>query len=414
MSSSLSEPHIFLVDSIGAHRGMHYYSFALGEALGQEGVDVTLLSTPETAGHAWKPENLSVKGVFRHIYGRQPKWLRGLWYGWALLQIAWLAWRQKPDIVHWHFYQIPFLDRFLLHWFRRLCIVAVSTVHDVVPLTFGPLSQAKDVRQYKALYALLDGLIVHSDQSLVSLGMLDMSLLARAVLIPHGHFLHVAERLVCSQVQSRQMLGLAANNPIILIFGSIKPNKRLDWAIKMLADAAVFCPEVQLVIVGQPQGQAVTPFVALAEELMVADRVHWHLDVVDDTLLLSYFSAADVILFPYEWIYQSGALVMAMSFGKPVIATAVGGNKDLILPDKTGVLVTPGSVDEMGQALIDLLSNREKAQQMGAAAKEYVTKALSWEQIALATRQYYLRLTADKTANLLAPATRRVPLSPLK
>ncbi len=409
-----SQLRIFLVDSIGAYRGMHYYSFALGAALAQEDVNVTLLSTPETAVHAWKPDNLSVKGVFRHIYGKQPKWLRGLWYGWALLQIAWLAWRQKPEIIHWHFYQIPFLDRFLLWWLKRLHIVLVATVHDVVPLTFGPLARVKNTRRYKALYALSDGLIAHSHQALVSLGGLDASLPAKTVLTPLGHYLHVARR-AGDKVEARQRLGFAANEPLILVFGSIKPNKRLDWAIETLSDVVKIFPSARLVVVGQPQDQAVTPFVALAEESGVADHVYWHLDVVEDALLLLYFAAADVIFFPYEWIYQSAALVMAMSFGQPVVATAVGGNKELVLPGKTGVLVTPGNIGEMGQALIDLLGDREKARQMGQAAREYVSTALSWEQIALETRQYYLQLFAEKVnASPLTPPTRRTSLSSSK
>ena len=71
---------------------------------------------------------------------------------------------------------------------------------------------------------------------------------------------------------------------------------------------------------------------------------------------------------------MSNAILEAMSAGKPVIATAVGGNPELVEDGKTGYLVPPGDVDSMAAALGRLLTDRDLARRMGECGRARVER----------------------------------------
>jgi glycosyltransferase involved in cell wall biosynthesis len=79
------------------------------------------------------------------------------------------------------------------------------------------------------------------------------------------------------------------------------------------------------------------------------------------------------------------AVLEAMASGLPVIATQIAGNEELVLPGKTGLLVSPGDTDALEKALRDLLDNPIKREQMGLASRLRVAEHYTWTQ---AARQY--------------------------
>ena len=73
------------------------------------------------------------------------------------------------------------------------------------------------------------------------------------------------------------------------------------------------------------------------------------------------------------------ALLEAMTFGKPIVATAVGGIPEVITDGKNGLLVPP-TVDAIVEKIDMLLKNREYAQKLGEWAKKTVEEKFTWEQ----------------------------------
>jgi trehalose synthase len=62
----------------------------------------------------------------------------------------------------------------------------------------------------------------------------------------------------------------------------------------------------------------------------------------------------------------------AMWKGRPVVASRVGGIQDQVIDGETGVLVEPTDHEAFGAALASLLSDRDRADRLGAAAREHV------------------------------------------
>jgi glycosyltransferase involved in cell wall biosynthesis len=74
-----------------------------------------------------------------------------------------------------------------------------------------------------------------------------------------------------------------------------------------------------------------------------------------------------------------------MASGRPVVATAVGGNPELVVDGKTGLLVPPNDPEAMAAAITKLLREPELRQQMGRAGRQRVEEQFS---LAVMVRNY--------------------------
>lgn len=71
--------------------------------------------------------------------------------------------------------------------------------------------------------------------------------------------------------------------------------------------------------------------------------------------------------------------IEAMATGRPVIASRVGGLKEVVEDGVTGILVSPGSERELAEAVITLLQDENTRRRMGEKAREVVEKKFSWD-----------------------------------
>jgi len=102
-----------------------------------------------------------------------------------------------------------------------------------------------------------------------------------------------------------------------------------------------------------------------------AGRIRFTGTVADVRPLLA---AMDVFVLPSWAEGMSNALMEAMAAGRPVVATAVGGNTEVVADGRTGVLVPPGDSGAIARAVGDLLRDPDRATRLGAAARDDVTR----------------------------------------
>lgn len=109
----------------------------------------------------------------------------------------------------------------------------------------------------------------------------------------------------------------------------------------------------------------------LAERLYLKEHVAFA-GWVDSAKRSELLSQADVFLLPS---YNEGlpmALLEAMSWGLPVITTPVGGIPEVITHNETGLLVNPGDVQQLAEALQSLIENESLRLELGSAARQRV------------------------------------------
>jgi D-inositol-3-phosphate glycosyltransferase len=134
---------------------------------------------------------------------------------------------------------------------------------------------------------------------------------------------------------------------VLLFFGNVRPYKGLDDLIDAIALMRTD-PPARLVVAGRFY-QPVAPVRERISRLGLDDRVQLLDGYVDDADVPALFEAADLVVLPYRSASQSGVVGLAAQFGRPVVATAVGGLPDDI--GARGVLVPPADPAALAGAL---------------------------------------------------------------
>ncbi|NOZ30313.1 MAG: glycosyltransferase family 4 protein [Chloroflexi bacterium] len=379
-----AQRRIWMIDPVGGHRGMHYYDFALCQELQKLGVDVRFFTCDETALHA-PPARLAVSYPFQRIFGRSPAPLRGIRYMAALRRLARRALHDPPEIAHLHYFLLAPADLWFLKSLRRRGVRIVFTAHDVIPFHAAVHTRAV----LRALYRQIDGFIVHTRHSrdeLLAAFPVSSSVVR---VIPHGHYLPYRDEELPDRVEARQRFNLPEDASILLFFGQIKRVKGLDVLLRALPKLVETHPRLILVIAGQVWKDDWRPYARLIEGLGLEGHVRARIEYIPDEDVAYYFRAADAVVLPYRRIYQSGVLLMAYSFERPVVASAVGGLAETVRDGETGYLVPPGDPDALAEALRKILRDGERAVEMGKAGYRLVQSQFGWDRIAERTLALY-------------------------
>lgn len=106
-----------------------------------------------------------------------------------------------------------------------------------------------------------------------------------------------------------------------------------------------------------------------------------------------YMQAADIFLFPSRKEGLPNALIEAMSCGCACIASDIGGNTDLISPEKAGLLFTSGDYHDFSHKLTELLDNRDEIGKLGATASTYMKNHYDIQVIAAKLDQLYQHIS---------------------
>jgi glycosyltransferase involved in cell wall biosynthesis len=174
--------------------------------------------------------------------------------------------------------------------------------------------------------------------------------------------------------------------PRVAFTGRLHPQKNLD----LLLDA---WPEVArrtgatLVLVGDgPDRDRLTE---RASALGVADRVHFVGAVADPA---DYLRAGDVFALPSVAEGMSNSLLEAMATGLPCLASAIGGNTDLIDDGRTGLLVPPGDRPAWVAALLRVLDDPGLARSLGQAARGRIEEEFALTRVVDRYVELYGRL----------------------
>jgi glycosyltransferase involved in cell wall biosynthesis len=167
-----------------------------------------------------------------------------------------------------------------------------------------------------------------------------------------------------------------ANCILIGTVGRLQPVKdqaTLLRAFSQLINNNVDLAEnVRLVIVGN--GPLLTELQKLAVELNVSDKV-WFSKSVD--YVTDILKALDLYVQPSLNEGISNTILEAMSTGLPVIATAVGGNTELVYEDITGSFFDPKDINTLANLLYDYCKNEQMRKLRGLAARKVVEQHYS-------------------------------------
>jgi glycosyltransferase involved in cell wall biosynthesis len=162
-----------------------------------------------------------------------------------------------------------------------------------------------------------------------------------------------------TQHQAQQRLGLEGKN-VILFFGYIRQYKGLMNIIEALPLIRKQINNAHLLVVGEfydnPQ-----PYLDTIKRLGLGNYITIINKFVANEVVHLYFTAANVVVLPYNEATQSGILSITYGFAKPVVVTDVGGLAELVDDGKSGFIVPPHDVPKLAESVIRyFVENREQ------------------------------------------------------
>ena len=192
------------------------------------------------------------------------------------------------------------------------------------------------------------------------------------------------------RVRGRARLGLHADEPLLLTVARIDPQKD-QLAI---ADLLATLPGVHAALAGPTTVPGYdAAIVARAHLLGVADRLHLLGPVAPESAeLADLYRAADLFVLPSRHEPFGIVVLEAWACGLAVVASRVGGLAELVSPERTGVLVTPGAPAELALAVARLLRDPATRRELGDAGRAEVAVHYAWSAIAARLEEFYREL----------------------
>jgi glycosyltransferase involved in cell wall biosynthesis len=389
--------NVLMVET-GGWGGIAHYTFNLCTALTAAGVEVSLLTN-----RAWELNGLSGGFAVDRGFAGDGGYMTNV--GVLRDRLA----RSRPDIVHVQSLISTRFDALLWPMMRRR-VALVMTIHNV---RTHERIRWDDWTLWRC-YAAADAVIVHT-QSAADVARRRLPARVRIELVHHGdagflgrgglrpHDTHTASAPLSTPPgrgglrlhepgEARRRLGLSEDGKIVLAFGAIRPYKGLHELIATLAKLRRRHADARLVIAGPLLVGTEQEYRDAIRRAGVADAVVFRPQYVPAADVFDYFAAADVAVFNYRDITDSGSLRLACGSGTPVVATAVGSFREFLSDGVTARLVEPGDAGALVAALGDVLSDPERATCMADAARALAASTWSWAESAKATAHLYERV----------------------
>lgn len=332
----------FLIDAIPSPTaGTERQLLLLLEGLDRQEFEPTLCTLQDTP---WLRDHFSLCPV--HVLGIQSFKNPGSW--WKIARFArWLR-KERIDIVQAHFWDASLVG-IPAAWMARVPRIIAMRKNQGFWMTNNEL------RLQKIMNCIPDVFVANSEATRQWAHRVEGIPLEKIRHIPNGLDLSVyqsSDREGARRI--KVTLNMLPDSRVVGIVANLRPVKRIDVFLRAAKLFGGTIPDVQCVIVGE--GDERLRLENLAFSLGIKDRVHFLGRRTDVPALLSMF---DIGVLCSDSESFSNAVVEYMAAGLPVAATDVGGCREAFGDSPAAVLVPPGNVEALAQAVISLLNAPE-------------------------------------------------------
>jgi glycosyltransferase involved in cell wall biosynthesis len=228
--------------------------------------------------------------------------------------------------------------------------------------------------------------IVHTQSDV---GRIPPRMRGRVVVIPHGEYGSLARTGgSVDRDSARAALGIEPQTPVTLLFGQLRGDKGLEDLLEAVSRVS----ELTLIIGGKDLGA-----LAAAESLLASAELAGRVIVREGFLAMDdvaeLFAATDTVALPYRAASQSGVLLLAYGFSRPVIVYPVGGLVEAVVEGETGWICARADPEALAEALREsVAAGPRECARRGEAGARLSEERYAWPVIARRTGELYAEL----------------------
>jgi len=176
---------------------------------------------------------------------------------------------------------------------------------------------------------------------------------------------------VFSEERKKKVFALKNSIPVIGAVGRLVDKKGFEYFLEAAKEALKY-RQLKFIIVGE--GYLRSKLENLSAKLGISDSLIF---MGYQENILEIFNLLDIFVVPSLSEGLSVTLLEGMAMAKPIVATNIAGNTEVMINRKTGILIPPENSQAMAKALIELLDNPEFACKVGQEARIHIEKEYS-------------------------------------
>lgn len=259
----------------------------------------------------------------------------------------------------------------------------IWTVHEAIPIEKEPIN---GVWARRFLSKLCDAKIVHAKSTIEEMQKLGIDT-KNTYINPIGSYIGIYKNSITEE-SARKYFEFNEKDFVFLFFGLIKPYKGVEDLLETFKQLIKKRKNVRLLIAGKCRNKDIKMKLD-NYKIDLKEGVKIYTEFIENDEIQYYFNCADVVVFPFKKITTSSTVILALSFGKPIICPKIGNLKEL--PDNLGFFYKPGSKEALLDCMENAILNKEKLKKMGKNSFDYAN-SLSWDKIAEKTHKIYKNL----------------------
>jgi glycosyltransferase involved in cell wall biosynthesis len=262
-------------------------------------------------------------------------------------------------------------------------IPIVLTVHEAYP----QIVQEGDLQLFTDAYAYANHIIVLTEDALHDLR--NAGITIPISVIPHGNY-HAMNKNKVDYREARAVVSkhlsiqISDTTHVILFFGFIRDYKGLIHLIRAAPYVLEKHPETLFIAAGSLElAEKPLQYQNEIQKLGLENNFLLFGEYVKDYILFeSFYKAADIVVYPYVGISQSGTMFTALGMKRPIIISKLGSFVRKL--EKQGVITTskPKDPKSIAEKIVYLLTHEEERKKLAERAYPILEKEYNWKTIA--------------------------------
>lgn len=218
--------------------------------------------------------------------------------------------------------------------------------------------------------------------------------------ITNGCDINAFYPLVGKDIEEKKIeLNIPCNKKIVLCARRWAPTKGVIYLVKAINGIIANHPDTLFLLSGNNY-YGYPDYVKSVMDIIESNDIANNIILLGDipyNKMAAYDQIADIVVLPSVLEATSLSGLEAMSCGKALIGTDVGGIPEIIDDGKTGILVPKCDSDELAKAIDYLLENDDVRERMGFEARKKIELRFSWHVIARETEKIYDKILQSKS-----------------
>jgi glycosyltransferase involved in cell wall biosynthesis len=211
------------------------------------------------------------------------------------------------------------------------------------------------------------------------------------ITIPHGNYIGVYPDTI-SRSEARKVLKIKEEEIVLLYFGLQRKYKDIYLVFKAFKDSYKENNNIRLLLVGQPftyRRKLFFIYITLFYRNITVIPTY-----IPDNKIQLYFKAADIAVFAFKKMFTSGSIILAESFGLPIIAPNIGCFPDQV-PKSVGFLYKHGDKAHLSKTIMKAINSDLKRK--GRRAREFQC-IKDWKSIGIKTKAFYVSILSNDSS----------------